>query len=59
LPARRSSRTHGLVVVGGPDGRVDDEHHDVGEVDGDLGLLGDPRKTPSARRPPSHRCRRA
>ena len=33
----------GLVVVGGADGGVDDEHHDVGEVDGDLGLLGDPQ----------------
>ena len=32
----------GLVVIGGPDGRVDDEHHDVGEVDRDLGLLGHP-----------------
>ena len=32
----------GLVVVGGADGGVDDEHDDVGEVDGDLGLLGDP-----------------
>ena len=32
-----------LVVVGRPDGGVDDEEHDVGEVDGDLGLLGDPQ----------------
>ena len=32
-----------LVVVGGADGGVDDEQHDVGEVDGDLGLLGDPQ----------------
>ncbi len=32
----------GLVVVGGADRGVDDEHDDVGEVDGDLGLLGDP-----------------
>ncbi len=30
-----------LVVVGRADGGVDDEHDDVGEVDGDLGLLGD------------------
>ena len=33
----------GLVVVGGADRRVDDEHHDVGELDGDLGLLGHPQ----------------
>ena len=31
----------GLVVVGGADRGVDDEQHGVGEVDGDLGLLGD------------------
>ena len=43
LPERRSSLTTALVVVGGADGGVDDEEHDVGEVDRDLGLLGDPQ----------------
>ena len=32
---------HGLVVVGGADGGIHDEHHDIGEVHGHLRLLGD------------------
>jgi hypothetical protein len=32
-----------FVVVGGTHGGVDDEQHGVGEVDGDLGLLGHPQ----------------
>ena len=38
---------HGLVGVGGADGRVDDEQHGVGQLDGDLGLLGDPGRQPA------------
>jgi hypothetical protein len=31
----------GLIIIGGAHGRVDDEEHGIGQVDGHLGLLGD------------------
>ena len=70
LPARRSSRTTASSVVGGADRGVDDEQHGVGEVDGDLGLLGDaqvdaawrrrsqPPVSTSVNRRPVHSARR-
>ena len=41
LPGAAQQLDHRLVVVGRAHGGVDDEHHDIGQVDRDLGLLGD------------------